>query len=614
MTCVYEGLVGAVHDDDHGVRAKAIDALVAVGQRARPVLRDRLDRETDPGNLALLARAMGTLGDDAAVPRLSRLLLDSTMPELVRGGALEGLEMLDHPAALTARVALCRGAGCPGPLLARAIRGLGRQGQLPAPVVAEMLHVRDDEVRSASLESVVRIPANDRLIEGEIVVSLSDPSASVRAAAIGAAARLGLRETIPMLLEMTRHDGDRPAALAALATLPDRRALSVFVDGLNDRRPETRAASEAALLAIREQVRPDLESLVRAGTLPPSAALVVERVLADFAPIADWRVIGPFPRNTAPLFLGDPAAIDFARPAPGVGGTLVSWHERHANSESGRLSLDDLKGSGSARASSGYDVGNPADLACFACAELLADRDRTALLLIGSSGTITVRVNGDLAWHADHASGRIYRVDSDRVPIKLKRGINRIIVKSREGIGPWLFGVRVSAATAAIQSPRAEPPRADRLRDFALAHAGDSRRGETLFFAPNGIGCARCHSAAGKGGATVGPDLAGLAQKYDRAEIIRSVLEPSSRIVSGYQPLVLALANGTVVSGLLRGETDSHVDLIGPDLSVLRIKTSDIEERRASDVSMMPAGLADPLTPLEFADLIAFLTSIVTPP
>ncbi len=62
----------------------------------------------------------------------------------------------------------------------------------------------------------------------------------------------------------------------------------------------------------------------------------------------------------------------------------------------------------------------------------------------------------------------------------------------------------------------------------------------------------KCHAANGRGTANVGPDLTGLALKYDKAEIIRSVLEPSNRLATGYQPVLLALAGGKVVTGLVR--------------------------------------------------------------
>ncbi len=148
------------------------------------------------------------------------------------------------------------------------------------------------------------------------------------------------------------------------------------------------------------------------------------------------------------------------------------------------------------------------------------------------------------------------------------------------------------------------------MQAYALAHQGDARRGEDLFFDPNGIGCARCHAAGGRGTARIGPDLTGLALKFDRAEIIRSILEPSSRIATGYQPVVLATTGGTVLSGILRAETDAELELITSDLKPLRVPKSDIDVRRAGAVSLMPAGLADRLTPTEFTDLIAYLQSL----
>ena len=37
------------------------------------------------------------------------------------------------------------------------------------------------------------------------------------------------------------------------------------------------------------------------------------------------------------------------------------------------------------------------------------------------------------------------------------------------------------------------------LRTFALAHDGDPKKGEAIFFDGRGVGCVRCHAAAGRG-------------------------------------------------------------------------------------------------------------------
>src|SRR5262245_31886653 len=71
-------------------------------------------------------------------------------------------------------------------------------------------------------------------------------------------------------------------------------------------------------------------------------------------------------------------------------------------------------------------------------------------------------------------------------------------------------------------------------REFALDKPGKPASGRRLFADLKGVACINCHSVAGEGG-KVGPDLAGIAAKYPRDELIRSVLEPSNRIADGYQ-------------------------------------------------------------------------------
>ena len=114
----------------------------------------------------------------------------------------------------------------------------------------------------------------------------------------------------------------------------------------------------------------------------------------------------------------------------------------------------------------------------------------------------------------------------------------------------------------------------------------------------------------GRGTSTIGPDLTGLASKYDRAELIRSVLEPSSRIAIGYQPVIVATSEGKVHSGVVRAETEAELELADSDAKITRIPKSKIEERRVGEVSIMPARLVETLSPVDFADLISFLASL----
>jgi putative heme-binding domain-containing protein len=161
---------------------------------------------------------------------------------------------------------------------------------------------------------------------------------------------------------------------------------------------------------------------------------------------------------------------------------------------------------------------------------------------------------------------------------------------------------------------RTGAPKVDDLRRVALRHNGDPRRGEEIFFDPKGVGCVRCHSAKGRGTSTIGPDLTGLALKYDRAELIRSVLEPSSRIATGYQPAIVAIRGGKVLTGVVRNETRDWLELADSEAQIARIAKRDIAERRVSEVSIMPAPIVGSLSPAEFSDLISFLATLKESP
>jgi putative heme-binding domain-containing protein len=147
-----------------------------------------------------------------------------------------------------------------------------------------------------------------------------------------------------------------------------------------------------------------------------------------------------------------------------------------------------------------------------------------------------------------------------------------------------------------------------------MSHEGDPRQGEAIFFDARRAGCARCHSVGRQGTATIGPDLTGLALKYDRAELIRSVLEPSSRIATGYQPVIVATRDGQVVTGVVHAETADRLELADAEAHITPIPKRDIQVRRVGEVSIMPAPSVESLSPVEFSDLISYLASLKQPP
>jgi putative heme-binding domain-containing protein len=186
------------------------------------------------------------------------------------------------------------------------------------------------------------------------------------------------------------------------------------------------------------------------------------------------------------------------------------------------------------------------------------------------------------------------------------RDSNPLVRKAGESA---LRSIGLEVAQPAVR-PADRPATVDELRRFALDHPGDARNGEAIFFGAGGAGCGQCHSAGGRGTASIGPDLTGLASKYDRAEVIRSVLEPSSRIATGYQSVVVSTRAGKMETGLLRAETDHFFELADSEARIKRIPKTDVELVRAGNVSVMPARSAEMLSPADFADLIGFLMSL----
>lgn len=133
-------------------------------------------------------------------------------------------------------------------------------------------------------------------------------------------------------------------------------------------------------------------------------------------------------------------------------------------------------------------------------------------------------------------------------------------------------------------------------------------QGRKMFGAAN---CFACHRFGGEGGA-VGPDLTGLAGRFDVKYMLESILEPSKVISDQYEAVQILTTDGKVVVGRivnLAGEgLRINTNMLDPDAQV-NVNRDQIEEMIPSKVSMMPTGLINSLHPEEILDLMAFLMS-----
>jgi putative heme-binding domain-containing protein len=140
--------------------------------------------------------------------------------------------------------------------------------------------------------------------------------------------------------------------------------------------------------------------------------------------------------------------------------------------------------------------------------------------------------------------------------------------------------------------------------------AGNPDRGKAVFASP-ATRCAACHKVHGQGG-DAGPDLSQIGGKFDRTHLIESVLDPSAEIPQGYHATVIETKAGRSFTGIVKSESETDVTLADAEGKQIKVPLGDIESRAVSKVSLMPAGLADGMTPAEFTDLVAYLESLRT--
>jgi putative heme-binding domain-containing protein len=143
----------------------------------------------------------------------------------------------------------------------------------------------------------------------------------------------------------------------------------------------------------------------------------------------------------------------------------------------------------------------------------------------------------------------------------------------------------------------------------ALLVGGDPRRAQQVFVEHPAAQCVRCHAVGDNGGATVGPNLMGVASRLTREQILESLLEPSARIAPGFGTVSLTLRNGQKVDGTLRSETDTEILLVAGDPPAeRRLVKADVTQRTNPVSAMPPMGAI--LKPREIRDLVAGLATL----
>ena len=138
-----------------------------------------------------------------------------------------------------------------------------------------------------------------------------------------------------------------------------------------------------------------------------------------------------------------------------------------------------------------------------------------------------------------------------------------------------------------------------------MVSQGDATRGAVIFEKAQ---CIKCH-AYGNRGERVGPDLTTVSQRFQKKEILESILFPSQVISDQYATNTVVLNNGKVISGITSPVGDGSIIVLDSTGQKMTVSKDEVESVTRSKASAMPDGLLNKLSIEEVADLFAYLAS-----
>jgi putative heme-binding domain-containing protein len=216
-------------------------------------------------------------------------------------------------------------------------------------------------------------------------------------------------------------------------------------------------------------------------------------------------------------------------------------------------------------------------------------------------------------------------------PARLQQAIAAGLATSREGAEKLLDAVAAGKASARLlQEPTVAPrlsgqripglkerlakltkglPPADARMQALLAARRkgflgaktDAAQGAKVFEKS----CAVCHQLGGKG-SRIGPQLDGIGGRgLDR--LLEDTLDPNRNVDQAFRLTTLTLKKGQVVSGLFLKEEGAVLVLADAQGKEVRVPAKEVEERRVSQASPMPANFAEQIPEADFYHLMAYL-------
>jgi putative heme-binding domain-containing protein len=128
----------------------------------------------------------------------------------------------------------------------------------------------------------------------------------------------------------------------------------------------------------------------------------------------------------------------------------------------------------------------------------------------------------------------------------------------------------------------------------------DSALGRAVF----GRTCQQCHTLYGTG-ANIGPDLTG-SNRSDIEYLLANIVDPSAVIAKEYRATVVTTGDGRVITGIVSADNDKSITVRTATETIV-VPKDEIDERKVSDVSMMPDDQLKQFSTFEILSLFAYL-------
>jgi|SRR5437773_7979855 len=137
------------------------------------------------------------------------------------------------------------------------------------------------------------------------------------------------------------------------------------------------------------------------------------------------------------------------------------------------------------------------------------------------------------------------------------------------------------------------------------AATGNPENGERIFWSA----CGSCHTVNGRGG-PLGPDLSRIAQSQSREALARAIADPNASIPAEYQPVTIVTRDGQRIRGARKSEDAFSIQMMDTGGQLRGYLKADLREVVRDRRSLMPAFGPDRLNDQDFADVLAFLSTL----